>query len=398
MKSKKGLKIAIIIIVAIIVLSITFVGVGVAAVKAWESFIEKAAYAEFADPLLECLPDGENFVEVDISDYDLPVTVTHVYTEDNGGFVVRLLTSGYGDDMVILCGVNASGEIVNAQCISSYETLGIEKTYADGIGDKGLTYDTIDQRLDTVSGATITTSAYKNALKDALEAAIILSGGEIDLKTDEEIFADNLNEALPAAEGLFTTWFATESLPAIKSVYVADNGAGYVFGLDDGYIGVDSEGEILADVTDEVKTILTTSFETINSSALCEIDITGYTDMPKGIDKAYKTTSGNYVFELHTAGFGINGDHYYNPSGEFIYIKISVTADGTVIACETVSQAESEGIGSLCAAEGFYSQFNGKDENNYRDIDAISGATITTNGYLNGISSAFKAIEILEQE
>ena len=194
MKNKKSLKIAIIIIVALIVLSVAFVGAGIAAVKAWDNFIKDAAYAEFAAPLLECLPDGENFVEFNVSDYDLPVTVTHVYTEDNGGCVVRMLTSGYGDDMVILCGVNANGEITGATCISSNETLGIEKTYGDGIGDKGLTHDTIDQSLDTVSGATMTTSAYKNALIDALEATMIISGVNFEEITTEVAPDDVLDD------------------------------------------------------------------------------------------------------------------------------------------------------------------------------------------------------------
>ncbi len=109
-----------------------------------------------------------------------------------------------------------------------------------------------------------------------------------------------------------------------------------------------------------------------------------------------KTASGNYVFELHAAGFGINGDQYYYPSGEYINIKVSVTADGKILACETVSQKETDGIGSACAEEKFYSQFNGKNETNYGEIDAIGGATITTNGYKTGVSKVFEAVKILE--
>ena len=104
------------------------------------------------------------------------------------------------------------------------------------------------------------------------------------------------------------------------------------------------------------------------------------------------------MFDLKASGFGINGDEYYYPSGEHIKIKVSVTADDTIIACETTYQNESEGIGSACADESFYSQFNGKTENNYSEIDAIGGATITTNGYKTAVSKVFTAVKILKGE
>ena len=118
--------------------------------------------------------------------------------------------------------------------------------------------------------------------------------------------------------------------------------------------------------------------------------------MPAAIDKAYKTTSGNYVFELHAAGFGINGDHYYNPSGKQIEIKASATKDGKIIAVLTTAQYETDNIGSACANASFYSQFNGKTEADYSDIEAISGATITTNGYKTAIGKVFEAVKIME--
>ena len=126
-----------------------------------------------------------------------------------------------------------------------------------------------------------------------------------------------------------------------------------------------------------------------------EIDISGL-DMPSQVEKVYKTESGNYVFELKAAGFGINGDTWYNPSGEYIKIKLSATADGKVINCVTVSQKETDGVGSPCGDKKFYSQFNGKTEADYKEIDAISGATITTNGYKTAVSKVFEAIKILK--
>ena len=357
--------------------------------------IEKNANAAANEALLIVLPDGEEFTSVDLSSYELPATVTEAFTEKNGGVVVKLTTSGYGSDMVIMVGIDGSGTVTGATCLSSNETLGYEKTY--GENTVGATVDTVDG-IDVVAGATKTTAAYKGAVKDALNTAVILGGGSVDVRTEEEILADNLNGALPEGEGEFETVFVAEAIDeSIIAVYKAVNGKGYVFVVGEAFVGTDAEGNVVTDTDDAVKAAVSDSATAIINSEITELDISGY-EMPKQIEKAYKTASGNYVFDLKASGFGINGDEYYNPSGEYIKIKISVTEDGKIIACQTVSQKETDGIGSACEDVNFYSQFNGKTEADYGDIDAISGATITTNGYKTAVSKVFEAIKILKGE
>ncbi|MBO5290757.1 MAG: FMN-binding protein [Clostridia bacterium] len=357
--------------------------------------IEKNANAAANEALLIVLPDGEEFASVDLSSYELPSTVTEAFTEKNGGVVVKLTTSGYGSDMVIMVGVDGSGTVTGATCLSSNETLGYEKTYGESA--IGSTVDTVDG-IDVIAGATKTTAAYKGAVKDALNTAVIIGGGSVDVRTEEEILADNLNGALPEGEGEFESVFVAEAIDeSITAVYKAVNGKGYVFVVGEAFVGADADGNVVTDVDDAVKTAVSGSVAAIINSEITELDISGY-EMPKQIEKAYKTASGNYVFDLKASGFGINGDEYYNPSGEYIKIKVSVTEDGKIIACQTVSQKETDGIGSACEDVSFYSQFNGKTEADYGDIDAISGATITTNGYKTAVSKVFEAIKILKGE
>jgi len=356
--------------------------------------IEKNAAAAADEALLVVLPEGEGFTPADLSAYELPATVTEAFTENNGGIVVKLTTSGYGSDMVVMVGITADGSVSGAVCLSSNETLGYEKTYGEGA--VGLTADTIDS-LDTVSGATKTTEAYKNAVKDALNTAVILGGGSVDIRDEAQILADNLSAALPTGEGAFEKVFITEVLTDVSAVYKATNGAGYVFVSGETFIGTDAQGTVVSDTDATLSATISANAQLIINSEITEIDLSTY-EMPKQIEKAYTTASGNYVFELKAAGFGINGDEYYYPSGEHIKIRVSLTADGTIIACETTYQNESEGIGSACADEAFYSQFNGKTADNYGEIDAIAGATITTNGYKTAVSKTFEAIKILKGE
>ena len=77
-------------------------------------------------------------------------------------------------------------------------------------------------------------------------------------------------------------------------------------------------------------------------------------------------------------------------------VRVSMTAEGKIIDCITVSQAETQGLGDACADESFYGQFVGKTETDYTEIDAISGATLTTDGYKQAIQRAFEAVNILK--
>ena len=355
--------------------------------------IEKNASAAANEALLVVYPDGGDFTQVDISTFELPATVTDAYSASNGGYVIKLLTSGYGANMVLMCGVDGSGTVTGATCLSSSETLGYEKTYGDSV--TGKTVADIDA-VETISGATMTTSGYKNAVKDALNATIILGGGSVDIRSEEEILNDNLSEALPTAEGKFISWFMAEALENVTAVYEAENGAGYVLVSGEDFIAVDKSGAVLSSVSDDVKAIMEANAQLILNSSLTEVDISGYSDMPSQVKKVYKTASGNYVFELGANGFGINGDHYYNPSGKQIEIKASATKDGKIIAVLTTAQYETDNIGSACANASFYTQFNGKTEADYSDIEGISGATITTNGYKTAIGKVFEAVKILE--
>lgn len=344
--------------------------------------------------LLIVLPDGRDFTPIDLTPYTLPATVKEAWSEANGGYVITLNTTGYASDLVIMCGIRADGTIGGAVCLSSGETLGYEKTYGEKF--RGLNAEAVAD-VDTVSGATRTTAAYRAAVQDALSAAIILGGGEVDIRTEEEILADNLSAALPAGEGSFTKLFLSEQLTGIDAVYAADNGRGYVCRIGEQFLAADENGTVFTEADADLVSHATAQLKKLLGSSTHALDLNDYPDLPSAVISAGKTESDNYVLELRGAGYGINGGNEYHPaSGEYIIIRVSMTAQGQIIDCLTVSQEESEGIGSACAEESFYGQFVGKTQENYDKIDAISGATMTTNGYVKAIQRAFEAVHILE--
>ena len=124
--------------------------------------------------LKEVMPEGEGFEPIDLTPA-LPKNVIEAYREQNGGYVLKLKTAGYGSDFVILCGVRTDGTVSGAVCLTSNETLGYEKTFGENFKNQ-------DQAgvltVDTVSGATKTTAAYRAAVADAIEAANALRAAE----------------------------------------------------------------------------------------------------------------------------------------------------------------------------------------------------------------------------
>ena len=336
------------------------------------------------EALLQVMPNGQGFEKLDLTAYTLPATVTDAYKEANGGYVFQLKTTGYGSDFIIMCGVNPDGTISGTVCLSSTETLGHEKTFgANFTGKDAAGVDAVD----TISGATKTTQAYKNAMKDALNAAIILGGGSVDLRDPEQILNDNLSAALPAGEGKFTKLFIAEVIEGIDAVYTADNGKGYVFVIGEEFIPVDESGS-----TDN--TTVKTAYDILAASTTEDIDLAPYGEDLKYITSAKKTASGNFILEVKGPGYGIKGgDEYHPASGEYIIVRVSMTPEGRIIDTFTVSQEESKGIGDACADEKFYGQFDGKTAADYKDIDAISGATISSRAVLEGVNEATKIVK-----
>ena len=356
--------------------------------------IEKNQNASANAALLEVMPNGSGFEKVDISGYSLPSTVTEVHKETSGvGYVVKLVTAGYGPNMVIMCGVSSDGIVTGAVCLSSNETLSKEKTYGENFANKDAA--AVDA-VDTLAGATKTTAAYKNAVKDALNTVVILGGGDVDIRTEEEILADNLSTALPLGQGKFTKLFIVENIEGIDAIYEADNKTGYVCVVGEQFIGVNAEGSVVTEGVENADNI-TNAVAKIKATTYKEIDLSKYPDLQAYVVSAKKTASGNYVVEAKGAGYGIKGGNEYHPaSGEYIIVRVAIAANGKIIDCLTVSEAETDGLGDECAKESFYGQFVGKTEANYTEIDAISGATLTTDGYKQAIQRAYDAVSTLK--
>lgn len=92
--------------------------------------------------------------------------------------------------------------------------------------------------------------------------------------------------------------------------------------------------------------------------------------------------------------------------GGDIQFAMGVKSDGTVNGISFLTISETAGLGMKAAEEDFMKQFAGKNVKSFRytkngasadeEIDAISGATITTNAVVNGVNAGIYYIGTLE--
>ncbi len=348
--------------------------------------------------LVEIYPGGSDFKKIDITKYTLPKSITAAYSEGSGGYVIQSTVSGYNQGLVIMCGIDKDGKIVGADYIASNETLSAEV----GLGDRFVGKVQSELTPDIVAGSTakLTTGAYYQAITDSLNAFTVLTGGEADLRTPEEILEDNCNAALGTGELKFTKWFKCEALTGVDAVYEAENNGGRVYVIGESFIGV-KNGEITtADATEENKSAALAADSVVSSSTLTEI--TKPDGISKSITKIYKTASGNYVFLASESGFSAQ---YH---GKKIDIKVSISAEGKIIDCLTVSHDESEGWGAACATEEYYASWRGSSADDViistspitpdtADLGAISGATYTSNAYQKAVKAMFAAFSLITE-
>lgn len=118
---------------------------------------------------IDALPAADGF---DLLDVELPEgsTVTEVYEATNGaGYVFMIETTGYGakGSLQIICSIDSEGKIVNTDTLGHDETPGLgTKVTEDAFRSQFPGKDASMEGIDTISGATISSSAYVNAIAD----------------------------------------------------------------------------------------------------------------------------------------------------------------------------------------------------------------------------------------
>ena len=110
-----------------------------------------------------------------------------------------------------------------------------------------------------------------------------------------------------------------------------------------------------------------------------------YTGDDAAVAAVYDAAGQGYVVEVTPSGFG----------GE-IDMVVGVGLDGTVTGVSIISMSETSGLGANANRESFRQQYIGKSgalavSKDGGEIDALTGATITSRAVTSGVNSAVQA-------
>ena len=139
--------------------------------------IAGANEAKVQATLSKVLPTGKNFVP--ISNEKLSDEVINAYSEENGGYVFQIEVTGYKPGLTVMCGITESGSVSGAEVINSKETLSAEKV----LGQKYIGTNANTVKTEIVSGATLTSKAYFEAIDLALKSYDILTKEDSKFET-----------------------------------------------------------------------------------------------------------------------------------------------------------------------------------------------------------------------
>ena len=190
-------------------------------------------------PLLAVMPEGASFdANALITDTlsDLPASVTAVYKEATGlGYVIQTTgTTNYSTaPMEITIGVTADGKICGIQIDSYGDDSGSNWNSKTLTGEYLETYIGQDSALadvSLVSGATYSSTAFKNAMSEAMSVLISNNMIAAGVKSDAQILEELITTVAPG----FTKIEEMTATGNIEKALKATNDIGFAYIMKDG--------------------------------------------------------------------------------------------------------------------------------------------------------------------
>ena len=136
--------------------------------------IENAAAQRAAAARQEIIPHADSFELMEVE--GLPRTVTQIFMAANGaGYIFMVSVPGYGGNMELICGIDIHGNIIKTAVLAHTETKGMtDQVFAQPHHDQYTGKNKNLENIIPVTGATISSNAYKNGVRDAYKAFELL--------------------------------------------------------------------------------------------------------------------------------------------------------------------------------------------------------------------------------
>ena len=370
--------------------------------------------AEFA-PLLAVMPEAENFEEVTSTLAGVPESVIAIYKETSGkGFVVRAKASTQysKEPMEITFGITADGKICGIQLDVYTDSIDFRSKDANYI-DSYLEKDSALADIGTVSGATYSSTAFKNAVSEGFSALISNSLIAEGVKSDAQI----LQEMIPTlAPGMLKTEEVAAS-GNIEKALKAGNDAGFAYVVKSGDASflalVNATGACKvydvagADVTDAQAAIADEAKAAASASQKSYAE-----DLNTKITRLYETATDINPVEVSTfntvvaaVSFKVDGAEYYGFYSRSIGfhqmdVYFVIDANGAIAKMDAKQ---------FIFDEEYFGNFGGMDVGAYKggfeglttetwsgEQAVIATATMTSNAMKQSTDDAFAAFNAIK--
>ncbi|MBR2582962.1 MAG: FMN-binding protein [Oscillospiraceae bacterium] len=124
-----------------------------------------------------------------------------------------------------------------------------------------------------------------------------------------------------------------------------------------------------------------------------------FTELDPASYAAYKTTINKISVADNGAGYVV--ETTFSGAQGYITMAVGVDGDGKCAGISIIKHSETSGLGEVAASSSergvsFRKSFIGKDETiTIQDIDAITGATITSKAVTGAVATAIEAVKAL---
>ena len=366
---------------------------------------QRAAAANGA--LIEVMPEGSGFDELDISTLGLPESVTNAYKETSGkGYVFRVVSTGYKSGMVIMIGINAEGQITGSKCLETQDTFGKEPLIDNSYNGQTLG----DFAPNMIAGATMTSNGYRDAVSAALQSFTLASGGKLDPAIALEA---KIAELAPG----FVNPSAVDATGSFKKILKASNDAGFAYIFSDGENGyivlVNATGGFV--VYDGEGNNVTEAQSALAEEAVAHAAANQKSyesDLTTKITKLFADASDTAPIEINTFGTLVSAmtfksggaDYYafYSRSMGFHQMDVFVIID----ANGAIAKIDAK---QYIFEEEYFMAFGGMDVGSYKagfegltsetwtgDAAVIATATMTSNAMKQSTEDAFAAFNSIK--
>ncbi|MFI3284740.1 MAG: FMN-binding protein [Erysipelotrichaceae bacterium] len=348
---------------------------------------------------LEIIFPGTTYEEVSLADET--GLVTGGYIAQNEGYIYKAEVYGYSSTPIIfMVGIDNDGAIAGFSVLSHQETSGIGSRIATDEYSNLVLGLTASDTVDTLSGATVSTSAVKGGIEAIFEEynnALGLGPIEKDEEPEAEV---EVETALTLAaefsatidtieEGVYTVYskgFEGEHKVIVTIIDgVIDSVVIEEFVNNDG-IGTDvNSDDFLAQFSGLSVSDDTTELDVISGATVCSEAIIGAvaTAAQDAASAASVNTDGSTTTFANVEAYGFT---YQTTSADANILTVVCDSEtGSVVSVSVDQFNDTVGLGDQATTSEYLETFVGATLDSIDGVDTVSGATMTSSSIIEAV-------------